>query len=254
MPSLAEFQFTLAADLLDGGMRTARLLPGDPSMVKAALRVHRNTVLAGLAKALRLTYPTVAWLTGEDFFNQAAMAFASQFPPRAPCLSDYGDGFAEFLESYRPAGALPYLGDAARFDLVIERCANASAAAPGRTALLDAQTAIEFCGTLTTLAVDYPVDRLRDACDRGDMEALEPPDMTPWARNFAVWRGPGGVSIRPLQPSCASFLGALLRGESAEAALAAALLHADPGEALAAIQAEIFAAPFAHILPQPRGE
>ena len=64
MPSLAEFQFTLAADLLDGGMRTAHLLPGDPLMIREALRIHRNTVMAGLANALRLTYPTVAWLTG----------------------------------------------------------------------------------------------------------------------------------------------------------------------------------------------
>src|ERR1043165_4555520 len=106
MLSLAEFQFTLAADLLDGGMRTARLLPGDPLMIKEALRVHRNTVLAGLANALRITYPTVAWLTGEDFFDQAALEFSSKYPPQSACLSDYGDGFAEFLEDYAPARGL----------------------------------------------------------------------------------------------------------------------------------------------------
>ncbi|MFO1247850.1 MAG: DUF692 family protein [Alphaproteobacteria bacterium] len=110
MPSLAEFQFTMAADLLDGGQRTARLLPGDSAAVITALRIHRNTVLAGLANALRLTYPTVAWLTGEDFFDQAAVAFAARNPPRGACLSDYGDGFADFLDSYPPASAFPIWG------------------------------------------------------------------------------------------------------------------------------------------------
>src|SRR5215510_3999238 len=103
MLSLAEFQFTMAADLLDGGMRTARLLPGDPAMVREALRVHRNTVLAGLANALRLTYPTVAWLTGEDFFDQVALDFSGKYPPRKACLSDYGIRFAHILQDYAPA-------------------------------------------------------------------------------------------------------------------------------------------------------
>src|ERR1044071_278262 len=103
MLSLAEFQFTLAADLLDGGMSAARLLPGDLGVVREALRIHRNPVMAGLANSLRLTYPTVVWLTGEDFFNQAALEFCGKHPPHAPCLSDYGSGFAAFLEDYEPA-------------------------------------------------------------------------------------------------------------------------------------------------------
>lgn len=253
MLSLAEFQFTMAADLLDGGMRTARLLPGDPDMVMAALRVHRNTVLMGLAKALRLTYPTVAWLTGEEFFDQAAFAFASANPPRGACLSDYGDGFADFLEGYAPAAGLAYLADVARFDLVIERCGNAHAM-PETVITLDGGIALALCGSLTALALEYPADAIRDAGDEGDANSLSDLDMTPCARNFALWRSGQGVSVRRLTMPAAAFLGAVLRGESGEAALATALLHSPPDEALAAIQSEIFAAPFARILSQPLGE
>jgi hypothetical protein len=253
MPSLAEFQFTLAADLLDGGMRTARLLPGDPALIREALRVHRNTVLAGLAKALRLTYPTVVWLTGEDFFNQAALEFSGKYPPRSACLSDYGCGFAEFLEDYSPARGLPYLADVARFDLVIERCAHAGFGVPNLLTL-DRDTAIERDSSLVTLTVEYPVDRLRDAYDSNDTDSLEYIDMSPRARHFAVWASENGVSVRLLSVSAASFLGAVLQGESAKAALSAALLHADAVEALTAIQNEIFAAPFLRILSQPNGE
>jgi hypothetical protein len=254
MLSLAEFQFTMAADLLDGGTRTARLLPGDPGTVVAALRIHRNTVLTGLAKALRLTYPTVAWLTGENFFDQAAMAFASANPPRGACLSDYGDGFAMFLENYPPATGLAYLADAARFDLVIERCANASTAPPDTIVSLDGDVSLALCGTLTMLALEFPADALRDASDAGDTDCLADLDMTPRARNFVLWRSGHGVSVRDLSLASATFLGAILRGESGGAALAAALLHSAPDEALAAIQSEVFAAPFTRILSQPDGE
>jgi hypothetical protein len=252
MPSLAEFQFTLAADLLDGGMRTARLLPGDPALIKEALRVHRNTMLTGLANALRLSYPTVVWLTGEDFFNQTALEFSREYPPRSACLSDYGSGFAEFLDDYPPARGLPYLADVARFDLVIERCAHAASRAPDLLTL-DRDMAIEPDSSLVTLTVEYPVDRLRDAYDSNDADALENIDMSPRARHYAVWRSEFGVSVRLLSVSAASFLSAVLRGESANAALAAALLHADAGEAMTAIQNEIFAAPFVRILSQPNG-
>lgn len=254
MLSLAEFQFTMAADLLDGGMRTARLLPGDPALVMAALEVHRNTVLAGLARTLRLSYPTVAWLTGEEFFDQAARAFASQNPPRGACLSDYGDGFAQFLESYAPALGLAYLADVARFDLAIERCANASLFLSTRIAALDRDIALELEGSLVTLTAEYPVDRLRDACDSKDLDGLEHLDMSLRARSYVIWRGATGASVRALSAAAAAFLGAVLRGKSAEAGVAAALLHTNADEALPAIQSEIFAAPFARILPKPQGE
>ncbi len=253
MLSLAEFQFTLAADLLDGGMRTARLLPGDPVMVKEALRVHRNTVLSGLANALRLGHPTVAWLTGEDFFDQAAHAFSANNPPHTACLTDYGDGFAAFLESYAPASGLPYLADVARFDHAIERCANAGFTAPILLAL-DRETAVELDASLVTLSAEYPVEQLRDACDSRDADSLEHLDMSPQARNYAIWRGKEGAAMRPLSMPSATFLGAVLRGETADAALAATLAHADPVDALASIRNEIFTAPFVRILSQPHGE
>jgi len=253
MLSLAEFQFTMAADLLDGGMRTARLLPGDAGMVAAALKVHRNTVLMGLTKALRLTYPTVAWLTGEEFFDQAAFDFASSNPPRGACLSDYGDGFAGFLEGYAPAASLAYLADVARFDLVIERCGHAHAM-PETIVTLDGRVSLALCGSLTALALEYPADALRDAKDDGDADSLSELDMTPSAHNFALWRSGQGVSVRRLSMPAAAFLGAVLRGENGEAALATALLHSAPDDALAAIQSEIFAAPFVRILSHPQGE
>jgi len=195
----------------------------------------------------------VAWLTGEDFFDQAAFAFASANPPRGACLSDYGDEFANFLEGYAPAAGLAYLADVARFDLVIERCGNAYTM-PETIVELDGGVSLALCGSLTVLALEYPADALRDTKEGGSEDCLSDLDMTPRAHNFALWRTGQGVSVRRLTMPATAFLGAVLRGESGEAALATALLHSAPDEALAAIQGEIFSAPFARILSQPQGE
>ena len=84
--------------------------------------MHRNTVFGALAQALALTYPTVAALAGEAFFDRAAAAFATEAPPSEARLSAYGGQFPDFLATWPPAAELPCLGDVARFDLAIDRC------------------------------------------------------------------------------------------------------------------------------------
>ena len=59
---------------------------------------HRNTVLAALSQALRLSYLAVDRLVGEDFFDRMAVSFARAVPPGAPQLDDYGAGFAAFVK------------------------------------------------------------------------------------------------------------------------------------------------------------
>jgi hypothetical protein len=81
------------------------------------------------------------------------------------------------------------------------------------------------------------------------MDCLEHIDMSPCGRHFAIWRSDDSAAVRLLSAPAATFLGAVLRGESADAALAATLLHAEADDALAAIRNEIFAAPFARIHP-----
>lgn len=89
-------------------------------------RVYRNTVFASLINALRARYPVIVRLTGEDFFEAAACHFIEAHPPRSPVLIDYGEGFSDFLESFEPAGALPYLADVARLEWLQHRAYHAA--------------------------------------------------------------------------------------------------------------------------------
>ena len=65
-------------------------------------------------------------LVGEDFFRAMAAVFVRRTPPRSPVLAHYGEGFAEFVETFEPARRLRYLPDLARLELAWVRAFNAA--------------------------------------------------------------------------------------------------------------------------------
>ena len=86
MPALHELQERVAGVLL-GAQEPDSLgdcLGAGRIPLASRLAVHRNTVRGGLCQALRLRYPSVARLLGEDGFDRAALAFAAGDWPRAP--------------------------------------------------------------------------------------------------------------------------------------------------------------------------
>jgi hypothetical protein len=101
--------------------------------------------------------------------------------------------------------------------------------------------------SLSVLKVAHPADLIRDAIEAGTAWPCGP-----LPRRLAVWRAGEGAMVKALGPSPASFLNQLLRGRTTDEALAAATAEADPQAALLAIQLEVFAAPFAEIIPIPK--
>jgi hypothetical protein len=249
MLSLAEFQHTMAEDLLDGGTRTVQMQMQQKGSVPAteALRVHQNTVLWALANALRLTFWTVERLVGERRFDLAAVAYARAYPPRSADLSTYGKKFPSFLGTYAPIQELPYLADVARFDLAVERCANKPLNARGMIIRLDDQVSLELLGSLECLQINYPADLIRDALEIGQDDMLGEIDMQPTLRSFALWRSASGPTVKVLSAPATAFLTALLGGCPCEVAMTSALECATSDDTFQLIQSEIFLASFARV-------
>src|SRR4029077_14653436 len=110
--ALPELQAALAGHVV--GQEPADLLAsvfGDSIPAAARLRIYRNHVLRSLETALAATFPTVQALVGDEFFRGMARSFVASDLPLQPVLSEYGAGFARFVEGYAPAGGLPYLAD-----------------------------------------------------------------------------------------------------------------------------------------------
>ncbi len=92
--------------------------------------VYRNNVMVGLIEGLRDAYPVVCRLVGDEFFRAMAGIFARAHPPRSPVMLEYGDGFADFIAAFPPAGSVPYLADVARLERAWVEAYHAAEAKP----------------------------------------------------------------------------------------------------------------------------
>ncbi len=249
--SLANVQSALMDAILHDRSDAIASLAAPASIdFQRALRVHQRTVFGGLANALRLSAPTVNWLVGEKFFDQAVRDYARTDPPRQADFALFFDGFADFLAAYPLAGSVPYLAEVARFDRALERAGQHKLGWGAFAYVLDASTRLSFSASLAVFKTPYPVDAIREAFEGVDEEALGRLDMAS-PRWLAIWRNQSGVISRTLSQTPGRFLHELLsHGDVASAldrALDALPDDATPEEALGAIQSEIFAAPFARI-------
>ena len=188
--SLAAFQRRFAAALwAEPGALAIDDIAGQPGFA-----VYRNTVMRGALDALAANYPTVVQLVGADWFEQAATPFVRAHLPRHGSLADYGEGFADFLDSSVTASELPYLPGVARLDRAWTE-AHLAADAPVLAAAALARLAPE--ALLATALVPHPSARWLN------FESV--PAFTIWRRhreNLPLddlpWHGESGLFIRPL--------------------------------------------------------
>jgi putative DNA-binding protein len=121
VPTLLKIQTAMRRGLLDNSDTTVASTLGNILAPADRLSIYRNTSRIALTNALRLNFPAVHRLVGEDFFEAAADAFITREPPHTAWLDLYGESFPEFLRSFEPAAALLYLPDVARLERAVGR-------------------------------------------------------------------------------------------------------------------------------------
>lgn len=116
-PSLLDLQTNLRDIVLGASAEPLRGIVADDRLGHAQrINVYRNNTTILLIDALATNFPVVAALVGDAFFAQMARAFLRTHPPQSPCLFEYGDTFADFIETFPGAQELPYLADVARLE------------------------------------------------------------------------------------------------------------------------------------------
>jgi hypothetical protein len=225
VPTLLEVQNAMRNSLVhreDGGAAAMLAEHAPPDR----LDIYRNTFVAGLTKALRLTYPAVHRLVGDDFFVAAAAIFIARNPPHTAYLDEYGGGVPEFLEQFPSAAQLVYLADVARLEWAVTQAVHAvdqGALALTQLAALAPQDQGRVCfaphPSISLLRVSYPVDLIwRAVLDRDDT-ALAALDLNASPIHLLVQRLPGGVDVIRLDESEWRFAAALCAGQPLHAAL-----------------------------------
>jgi hypothetical protein len=216
MPTLLELQRAMRAALVGGedGAAIAMLADGVPA---DRLDIYRNTFVAGVTKALRLSFPAVHRLVGDDFFAGVAAVFIAQDPPRAACLDDYGAEFPPFLHGFPAAASLEYLADVARLEWAVSRAIHAPDVAPLDLARLQAlrpEEKIHVCfvphPSVALLRLDYPVDSIWRGVLSADDAALAAVDLASGPVHLLVERRSAiGVEVSRLDAAAWRFAAAL---------------------------------------------
>jgi hypothetical protein len=241
--TLTDFQHRMMMDLV--GEQSTPL--GREAYEIDAIAIHRNTIWDGLVRTLRLIFPTVRRLGGDNFFDQSATTYAHEHLPRQANLSTYGDQFPKFLAEYGPAREVPYLHDIAYFDLMLDRCANDSIDLLGAIIDIQDNVTIELTGSLRCILVNYPVHAIREILEAGGEEELRTIDMRRASRYLAIWRGKSGVTAKALSEPSGAFLSSILNGDSRLEAVASALAYGGPHVIAGALVNEIVSASFARV-------
>src|SRR5262249_16982347 len=179
VPTLLEVQSAMRRGLLDGRDPAAAAVLAGVLAPADRLGIHRNTSRGTLTKALRLNFPAVERIVGEDFFAAAADEFIAHNPPGTAWLDLYRERFAEFLQIFAPAASLAYLPDVARLERCVCSALHAAGARPLECArLLDiapsAQAGLRLTPhpSVSLVSSVYPVDDIWRAVLAGDDAAL----------------------------------------------------------------------------------
>lgn len=224
MLTLLEVQRAMQGRLMDGDASIVAMLAD--GVVPDRLDIYRNTVLLTLTKVLRLCYPAVSKLVGEDFFNGAAEIFAAGHLPQAAYLDQYGGDFPEFLRGFEPARALVYLADVARLEWAVNGALHAPDAVPldmQALATVEADNSLQVrlvphpC--VRWLRASYPADEIWCAVVNDDDRALGTIDLGAGPAHLLVERNASGVAVLRLDEATWRFGERLGRGEFLQAVI-----------------------------------
>lgn len=164
---LAELQREFMRGLVEG--ESAELLAAiEGGDAARRFAIYRNNWRSNLRQALRTGFPVVEQLVGAEFFTWLADNFIDAHPSRSGNLDDYGVGFATFVRAFPALAELPYIGDVAELEWLIDAVMAAPDKDAGDPDVLPPHTRL--------LHSSYPVHRI-------------------WQVNQPEWRGDDTVSL-----------------------------------------------------------
>lgn len=184
--------------------------------------VYRNNVTVGLVNALASMFPATERIVGEEFFRAMAKLYVRSAPPRSRLLAEYGADLADFVDAFPPLGQLPWLPDVVRVERAWLDAYHAADAGPLMDGSLGAisphllgEVVFEPHPAARIIRSRFPVVTIFSA--NREKEDVAPLDLDR-AQDALVTRPQLDVLVTSLPPGGATFLEALIAGETLAAA------------------------------------
>jgi hypothetical protein len=208
----------------------------------AALSIYANNARVSFIATLKLTYPAIWRLVGEEYFHQCAREFQKQHPSRSGDLQYVGEEFANYLETLHGHDAYRYLSAVARLEWAYQEALIESVLAPidlDRLATVapDKYSALRFRlqPSARLLQSAFPILAIWRANVIEDPAQVDRIDLDAGPDRLLVLRGFHEVRIHTLTVGELAFLTRLLAGDPFVAAVESACAADstfDPGAAL----------------------
>lgn len=218
MKRLAALQQQFVAHMYDEDVPAPDVLDGRAPK-EGLLGIYTRTTYGNLTDVLKMVYPAIVNLVGEQFFTAAARRFIKTHPSRSGNLEEYGAEFIDFLSAFTPAQSLPYLPDVARLEWCYHLSSLADMPPPVAPDALKqfaegvfSRLAFVFHPSVYLMASEHPVARIwlvaRDAAAAADT----PIDVGEEGEYVLISRLGKGVEVATLAPAEYALLRALQEG------------------------------------------
>ena len=225
-PTLLEVQQAFVAAVQGRDGRVAQWIVAGGLKPEARVQVYANAIASTQIATLRATYPAVAALVGEDFFEAAVLRYRLAHPSACGNLQAFGGDFPVFLERMPETAALAYLGDVARLEWLRQESALAASATPMAMAALQSalqatiMPRLRLHPSLRLLASPFPVLTIWRYATEPTGERLQLPLE---GEEVALWRDGGDVAMAQLDATGYVFLMAMSEGRRLDVAYLRAL-------------------------------
>ncbi len=124
---LLRFQNNFLDYALDhsNGNELRELITAGEISAKSRLNIYKNTIYQNLTNALKIAYPKLVVLVGEEFFEFLVHEYIKEALPASGVLLEYGNNFGEFMENFPSLQEYKYTCDLAKFEWLHHECHHA---------------------------------------------------------------------------------------------------------------------------------
>lgn len=164
--------------------------------------IYKGSIVGGLTKCLQATYQVCEKLVGENFFHGLAYTYIETYPSISPDLGDYGEQFADFVETFPPAQCLPYLADICRLCWLWHRAYRSQSnmsfdiQAFSQLSETEQENAIFLLSESAFLfSSNYPIDSIWQMCHSGKIEDIS---LDKGGVHLLIWRDKDIVKVEKM--------------------------------------------------------
>lgn len=141
------------------------------------LNIYRQTIFANMIGALKINFPGIWRLVGDECAENIAYAYCKtlKYFPETGCLDDFGNDFPEFIASLPQLSSLPYLSDYARYEL-LKFCSygakNDDFLDVHAISNLNEHSCLQLVSSCVFFQSEFPIDQILEMLENPDSDGI----------------------------------------------------------------------------------